>query len=145
MIAIKSARLNVVQVLLENGADLNVRDRLGNTALHHAAFQGMATIVRLLVKKEVYVNEIGHYGRTALHVAAQRGNEVVVKILKEAGANLKMTDEEKKTALKLAEEKRQGPQAEEEVAQQEEPVHSKLRRKTKESRLPTTFIPQTRL
>jgi hypothetical protein len=162
MIAIKSARLNVVQVLLENGADLNVRDRLGNTALHHAAFQGMATIVRLLVKKGVYVNEIGHDGRTALHVAAQRGNEVVVKILKEAGANLKMTDEEKKTALKLAEEKRQGPQGqryektvrilkglaypqEEEVAQQEEPVHSKLRRKTKESKLPTTFIPQTRL
>jgi hypothetical protein len=122
----------------------------------------MATIVRLLVKKGVYVNEIGHDGRTALHVAAQRGNEVVVKILKEAGANLKMTDEEKKTALKLAEEKRQGPQGqryektvrilkglaypqEEEVAQQEEPVHSKLRRKTKESKLPTTFIPQTRL
>ena len=65
MIAIKSARLNVVQVLLENGADLNVRDRLGNTALHHAAFQGMATIVRLLVRKGVYVNEIGHYGRVA--------------------------------------------------------------------------------
>ena len=163
IMAIKSARLNVVQVLLENGADLNVRDRLGNTALHHAAFQGMATIVRLLVRKGVYMNEIGHYGRAALHVAAQRGNEVVVKILKEAGANLKMTDEERKTALKLVEEKRQGPQghryektvrilkgfadpqAEEDVAHQEEPVHSKLRRKTKESKLPTRFIPQTRL
>ena len=150
VVAVKSSRLAVVQVLLENGADLNAQDRLGYTAIHHAVFQGATTVLRLLVRKGAYIDETGHYGRTALHLAATRGHEAIVTVLKEAGANMKIKDKEKKTALNLAEENHHDgvvrilkgladSEAQDEEKQEEVQAPTKLQRRTKASKASAAF------
>ena len=103
IIAVKCGRLNVVQLLVEDGADLEVKDILGYTAIHHAAFQGATNILRYLLKKGAKKDETGCFGRTALHIAASRGYESFVRVLKAEGAKMNIKDRENKLALNLAE------------------------------------------
>jgi len=49
--ATKQSYLEEVRLLLEQGADINARDRYGQTALMNAAHTGQLALVRLLIEK----------------------------------------------------------------------------------------------
>ncbi|KAJ7499632.1 ankyrin repeat-containing domain protein [Mycena latifolia] len=92
--------LEMVQLLIEHGADVNARD--GGTALQEASYMGHEPVVRLLVERNADVDaQGGHYG-TALQAAASAGQERVVGLLLEHGADVNIQGGWYGTALQAA-------------------------------------------
>lgn len=81
---------DVVDLLIERGADVNVRSRFGSAPLQTAAFNGHREISRLLVAKGADVNARGDGGMCALHQAARQSHIDVVKMLIENGADVNL-------------------------------------------------------
>jgi ankyrin repeat protein len=88
--SLNSGRTEVVRLLLENGADADVKstdnESKGTTALMSAAYNGYAEIVMLLIDKGAELNAENMYGYTALKSASSKGHTVIVELLKKAGA-----------------------------------------------------------
>ncbi|MEM4295602.1 MAG: ankyrin repeat domain-containing protein, partial [Candidatus Anstonellales archaeon] len=83
--------IGVVKAFL-NGADVNAKDKYGNTALIWATENNNTDIVELLIKAEVDVNVQDKDGRTALMYAAKHGNTEIVKLLRKGGAAVNQED-----------------------------------------------------
>lgn len=81
-----------MRFLLGNGADINGRDRAGNTPLLLAASGGFDEGVRLLVSVGASVNIANNSGETALIKAVQLRDTDSVTVLLAAGANPNQTD-----------------------------------------------------
>lgn len=84
VVASRSGQLDVVQILVEGGARVNLRNRWGDTALMVGALNGRDKIVRYLRSKGGDVNSSGW---TALHYAAVNGHADIAKYLMDQGAN----------------------------------------------------------
>jgi ankyrin repeat protein len=75
--------------LLENGADINVVDKIGGSAaLTLAAWQGRDHLVELLLEQGADPDRRERNGRTAFHIAAERGYQDCVILLVEGGADI---------------------------------------------------------
>ena len=61
----KAGNLEKVKELISRGVDLNAKDNLNWTALHHAAFNGHLDIVKELIKNHADLNAKNNIGRTA--------------------------------------------------------------------------------
>lgn len=85
--------LEMAEILLENGADVNQADLGGTTPLEDAAINGHLDIVNLLIAKGASVVQQSPKGYTALHAAAYGGNPEIVKVLLENGAEIDARDE----------------------------------------------------
>jgi ankyrin repeat protein len=77
---------SVLRLLLEHGADINVRSRSGWTPLYLASMNGALEVVRLLLEHGADVEAKDKYGGTALQVATGGRHDKVVKLLREHGA-----------------------------------------------------------
>ena len=96
-VAAFSGHASLVKVLIEAGADVNVRAYIVDpnhvvasmhTALHSAASRGHALIVMDLIMAGADVNSATSNGCTSLHIAASKGHDGVVASLIQAGANI---------------------------------------------------------
>lgn len=101
-----------VRHLLEAGAEVNARDRYGQTALMNAARTGQVELVRLLVERGAALNTTAKYNLTALMLAIINGHTEVAHILIQAGADGSIRGTGApgfyhKTAYMLAEEREQ--------------------------------------
>jgi ankyrin repeat protein len=76
----------IVEALLRAGADVNLRDSRGYTALMWAAEVGHASIVKKLITAGTDVNVRGNDGKAAIDIT---GNDEIKKMLTEAGAEQK--------------------------------------------------------
>ncbi|HEB74626.1 MAG TPA: ankyrin repeat domain-containing protein [Candidatus Desulfofervidus auxilii] len=95
--------VNKVKKLLEQGANVNLRDRNGMTALMLAVRKGQISVVKLLLEKEADVNTQDDFmGWTALILASALGYTNIVKLLLENGADVDIKDKNGMTALKYA-------------------------------------------
>ena len=61
--------LDAAKMFVEAGADVNVQNDLGNTALHYAAQTGLTRIVEFLVSKGAQVDVYNYSGRTPIDMA----------------------------------------------------------------------------
>ena len=86
----------LVQLLLNHGADVNGKDRWGMTALMSA---NTGARVKLLAAKSAELEAKDDEGETALIKAAARGDVGVVSALLENGANVNAKDNKGATAL----------------------------------------------
>jgi len=73
-----------VRYLLDEGADVNSRDELGDTALIEAAYSGNTEVVKELLLRGADINLISRQG-TALDVADNRSNTAAADLLKHRG------------------------------------------------------------
>ena len=83
-LAAGEGRLEVVRYLLEEGADINAREKLGHTALSEAVYYGQTAVIKELVFRGADLNAIGE-GGTALDIAVNRNNKAVVELLRRHG------------------------------------------------------------
>jgi ankyrin repeat protein len=93
---------SIVSLLLENGANVNVKDEDGCTPLHFASMEGQDAVVSLLLENGADVNAKNDYGNTPLHKAGYNGHEAVVSLLLEKGADRNITNYYGKTPLQIA-------------------------------------------
>jgi ankyrin repeat protein len=93
----------VVSLLVEKGADLRARSKVGETALMDAAVRGDLAAAKLLLARGVDVNAVDHRGYTALVLAAHFDGDAaeLVRLLLAAGADPHAVAEGE-TALSLA-------------------------------------------
>jgi ankyrin repeat protein len=73
----------VVKLLIDGSANLNIRDNGGNTALIWASFNNHIKVVKLLISAGANLNIRNDGGRTALIAASSWNRIEVVKILLE--------------------------------------------------------------
>ena len=100
--AIRYGYFDMVQLLVELGADPNALDVDGRNAMHHAAQSDEPAAARLLINKGVAIEKQDPYQYTPLHLAAREGNERLVKVLLDAGADINATIDVGFTAVDLA-------------------------------------------
>ncbi|MFA5119028.1 MAG: ankyrin repeat domain-containing protein [Candidatus Omnitrophota bacterium] len=100
--ASESGHLEIVKLLVDAGADMNISANSGMTPLHLAAKYGYPEVVKFFIGAGAAVNVRSNSGTTPLHLAAQSGHPEVVNLLISAGADLGEKDERGFTALILA-------------------------------------------
>ena len=88
--------------LLALGANVNLRDADGDTALHGAAESGNVEIMQLLLDKGADPNTRNKQGGTPLMWAAVFGNDDAARLLLSHGANASLKDNDGITALEWA-------------------------------------------
>ena len=92
-----------VQLLIDRGADVNLRSSNGSTALHMAARSGNRKIAEILVAcHKVEINSRDKIRQTPLHVACANGNKDLCALLLGNGADLTIKSAEGKTPLHVA-------------------------------------------
>jgi hypothetical protein len=79
---------DVLQLLLEKGADVNAQGRFYGNALYAASALGHAAVVQLLLENRAEVNVQGGFYGNALYTASTKGHEAIVKLLLENGAEV---------------------------------------------------------
>jgi cell division protein FtsB len=79
--AAANGRVEIARLLLQNGADVNAKDRWDRTPLHDAAFQGQVDILHLLVENGADLEAEDDEGWRALHKSALFGHLPFVKEL----------------------------------------------------------------
>ncbi|WP_139491645.1 ankyrin repeat domain-containing protein [Brevibacillus dissolubilis] len=71
----------LVELLIEHGADLDAKESGGYTPLHEAALRGYAELVTTLLANDADATLTNEDGKTALELAAEKGHKVVCEIL----------------------------------------------------------------
>lgn len=103
ILAAYHGRGSSVDALLAAGADPNIGDRRGNTALMGAIFKGEEAIVlRLLREPRTAIDARNAAGQTAAMFAALFGKDAVIDALAARGADFSLADAAGQTAQKLA-------------------------------------------
>jgi ankyrin repeat protein len=85
--AAAAGRDEVVQCLLDHGADVNLQDKYGRSALEAAVHSNSLSLTRTLLVHGARVDVMGEEG-TPLMVAVQECREPIARVLLEAGANI---------------------------------------------------------
>jgi uncharacterized protein len=99
------AKPAIVKLLLDKGANANVRADNGFTALMVSVFSGETGIARLLIENGAAVNAGAKDGTTPLIIASIMGHIDMVKLLIDKGANVKEKNENGETPFRLAGQK----------------------------------------
>jgi len=79
--------IEMVQLLIKGGANIEARSKSGNTPLICAAHHGKTEIVKILLERNADIEAKGKYGNTALLSAAYNKHIDTVNSLIGAGAN----------------------------------------------------------
>ncbi|KAJ5108060.1 hypothetical protein N7456_004735 [Penicillium angulare] len=95
----EGGHIGVVELLLTNGAHIDLIDYNGGTALLWAISGGHEAVVKLLLAKGADINSTDKSGRAPLSWAASRGHESIVRLLLEKGSDIDARDMEGLTPL----------------------------------------------
>jgi len=101
----KAQNTEMLKAIIDCGADVNLIDSNGWTALHHAAEKGDIKAAQVLLEGGADVNAYSNNRRTPLHLASTSNNVEMIKLLLNNGANIEMETDAKCTALHYAAKK----------------------------------------
>jgi len=91
IIASVKGNIDIVKILIKNGADINAASPTKETALMYAAMRGNKDVVEILIKNGADINIKDTHGNTALIYAARnitRNNDDIVELLIKSGADV---------------------------------------------------------
>jgi len=104
-LACKNGYLDVVELLVERGANGAISNRFGRTPLMVSSSRRRESIVALLLEEETALTTLdwqdGH-GKTAVFRASARGYTSIVQLLVTAGADATLPTKEGTTPLAVA-------------------------------------------
>lgn len=105
IVASRKGSIDIVNVLLSNGADIDTQDGDGLTALHGAAQYGYCSITEVLLQKNATIDMKSDIGFTPLILSCgDRGDIKVVDLLLKKGTDVNARTRENTTALHEAAE-----------------------------------------
>ncbi|KAL9636266.1 MAG: hypothetical protein Q9164_002929 [Protoblastenia rupestris] len=93
---------NIVQLLLEKGADVNAHSGLHGNALQVASARGYQDLVQFLLDNGAEVNTRCGYSGSALQAASSAGHQNIVQLLLNKGAKINTQSGEYSGALQAA-------------------------------------------
>jgi ankyrin repeat protein len=95
--------LEIIKILVENGADINAKNEEGGTPFHFAAYTASMEIIKYFVEeKKVNINQADKEGKKPIHYSAFKGSVPAVKYLVDHGANANAKDFDSATPLHKA-------------------------------------------
>ncbi|KAM6478238.1 nacht and ankyrin domain-containing protein [Trichoderma sp. SZMC 28011] len=95
----------VVKLLLNAGAEVNLKDYDNQAPLFYAAETGKEAVVKLLLNAGAGVNLKNDYNQTPLFYAAATGRKAVIELLLDAGAEVDSKNHDNRTPLSWAAER----------------------------------------
>lgn len=103
ILAIKDANLKALKFFIKEGADVNISNNNGSTALMFALqnekdFKAFDA-VQMLVQNGAQINTTNKFGETALLFAVANNHQKSVKLLIKKGADVNLTDVEDRSPL----------------------------------------------
>ena len=94
MSATNRGHSDCIEEILKHGANIEARNKFGDTILITASTNGHLEKLMILLKYKANIEARGNLDRTSLHGASLNGHtECVLKLLKH-GANIEATDKE---------------------------------------------------
>jgi hypothetical protein len=98
-----NGHVEIVRLLLQNGAEVNAKDKIGNTPLHWAASEGHVDILHLLVENGANLEAQDVDGERVLHRAAYNGNlPFIQELISRYHVDIYAKDADGRTALSWA-------------------------------------------
>ncbi|KAG2459186.1 E3 ubiquitin-protein ligase MIB2 isoform X1 [Polypterus senegalus] len=91
-VAAHQGHMEVVKILLQSNANIEIKDEDGDTCLHYTAFGNQSEIARFLLSKGASVNVLNNSLCSALHIAVNKGFTEVVRVLSEHNADVNLQD-----------------------------------------------------
>lgn len=103
--AVIGGLLKVVNVLINKGANVNIRDRYGFTALNYAVQNYNVEAAKILIDNGADVHSKDKWGNNIINKATfeSKGRGEIIKLLLAAGANPYEENDHGVNAIKLAE------------------------------------------
>ncbi|HEY2846795.1 MAG TPA: ankyrin repeat domain-containing protein [Pyrinomonadaceae bacterium] len=101
-LAVESGDVEIVQMLLDAGAKVNVRSTSKETPLMRLDSDGTRPLVELLIRNGARVNVADKDGNTPLILAAENSTDDAIAALIEAGADVNSANNDGETALMKA-------------------------------------------
>lgn len=92
ILAAYNEQAEIVDFLIQQGADVNTRDAAGNTALMGVCFKGYKEIAKKLIDDGADVNVRNSNGAPALTFAATFGHLQIAEWLLQKGADISLRD-----------------------------------------------------
>ena len=102
IVALTNGHNDAFTFLIDKGADVNLQDHVGYTALHHAVESKNFDAVSCLVHNGADINLFTSYKDTPLMLACQSHNMDAVNFLLNKGADVNLQDRDGKSALHFA-------------------------------------------
>jgi pectate lyase len=96
------SNIDITNMLLAEGAEVNAKDIDGDTPLHYAVRTGRRHIAELLITREADVNVENNEGQTPIDVALQRRRWSIVRDLIDAGADVTQANANGQIPLHIA-------------------------------------------
>ncbi|XP_014247997.1 E3 ubiquitin-protein ligase MIB1 [Cimex lectularius] len=97
--ASQNGHVEVVKLLLKHNANIEIEDKSGERAIHHAAFGNEPGVIELLAKAGADLNIRNNRTQTPLHIGVNKGYIGVVKTLLKLGCHPSLQDSAGDTPL----------------------------------------------
>ena len=104
LLACEHGNLEIVELLMRAGANVNDQDAEGFSPLHAAAGEGKDEVLRTLIEKhqaDIHSLRLLN-GSLPIHTAASRGNSACIEVLLGAGVAIDATNDDDRTPLHWA-------------------------------------------
>ncbi|XP_059159077.1 E3 ubiquitin-protein ligase MIB1-like isoform X2 [Physella acuta] len=97
--ASQNGHIEVIKVLIKHDVNMEVEDKDGDRAVHHAAFGDEPAVIELLHRGGADLNARNKRRQTPLHIGVNKGHIGVVRSLLVLGSHPSLQDSEGDTAL----------------------------------------------